>query len=468
MHRCHAAHYPARSFDPFPRRARPSVLLTPLSVTFVPEALPSSNPSSKEETRDSTPGTCENCGDSPPKATLRICPLYPHGNVICYSVAHTHDHLSSKAPQASLQASRTASSFVSPALSWDSQDTLVDMSSSLRLLPRGVHRILANSRNSFRVYTPARCFAAGSGLRNSEASAAPPPPPPPPPKAPKEETQALSAGGGTSAPIFLGTSKRLPEYNLSGKVILVTGAARGLGLVQAEALLEAGATVYALDRLEERSPKFKDVQRRATSELGTSLHYRHIDVRNIQGLNSIISKIAEQHGRIDGLLAAAGIQKELSALEYTAEDANTMFAVNLTGCLMTAQATAKAMIATSTPGAIVFIASMSGTIANRGLLCPAYNASKAGVIQLARNLAAEWGEHNIRVNTISPGYIVTEMVEELFQRFPERRNEWPKQNMLGRLSKPEDYRGAAVFLLSDASSFVTATDLRIDGGHTSW
>lgn len=90
------------------------------------------------------------------------------------------------------------------------------------------------------------------------------------------------------------------------------------------------------------------------------------------------------------------------------------------------------------------------------------------MIQLGRNLAAEWGIKNIRVNTISPGYIVTEMVQKLFERFPDRAVEWPKQNMLNKLSKPEDYRGAAVFLLSDASRFMTGADLRIDGGHAAW
>jgi NAD(P)-dependent dehydrogenase (short-subunit alcohol dehydrogenase family) len=104
----------------------------------------------------------------------------------------------------------------------------------------------------------------------------------------------------------------------------------------------------------------------------------------------------------------------------------------------------------------------------QGLICPAYNASKAAVIQLARNLAAEWGTYNIRVNTISPGYIVTAMVEKLFVEFPERRDQWPKENMLARLSRPEEYRGAAVFLLSDASSFMTGSDLRMDGGHAAW
>jgi NAD(P)-dependent dehydrogenase (short-subunit alcohol dehydrogenase family) len=98
----------------------------------------------------------------------------------------------------------------------------------------------------------------------------------------------------------------------------------------------------------------------------------------------------------------------------------------------------------------------------------AYNASKAAVIQLARNLAAEWGEHGIRVNTISPGYIVTAMTAGLFEAFPERKTAWPDANMLKRLSYPEEYRGAAIFLLSNASSFMTGADLRIDGGHCAW
>lgn len=215
-------------------------------------------------------------------------------------------------------------------------------------------------------------------------------------------------------------------------------------------------------------------------------------MRDVRVLNEVVQEVAEKHGRLDGLVAAAGIQQETPALEYTAEDANRMFEVNVTGVFMTAQAAAKQMIRFERGGSIALIASMSAGIANRvciarreslrtrilqrwtdgggrqGLICPAYNASKAGVVQLARNLASEWGEFGIRVNTISPGYIVTAMVEELFRQYPERRTEWPKQNMLGRLSKPEEYRGAAVFLISDASSFMTGADLRCDGGHSAW
>ncbi|KAI0006492.1 NAD(P)-binding protein [Xylariaceae sp. FL0662B] len=273
------------------------------------------------------------------------------------------------------------------------------------------------------------------------------------------------------APLENSPAGLLPEFSLKDKVIIVSGGAQGLGLVQTEALLEAGATVHVFDRQLEPTvgTKYDKVARRAREELGTSLTYHRVDIRsNLDDLNRITEKIAKEAGHIDGLIAAAGIQQETSALDYTAEDSDRMLAVNVTGALMTAQAVARQMIKNDLPGSIVLIASMSGSVANRNLFCPVYNASKAAVLQLSRNLAAEWGVKNIRVNTISPGYIVTEMVQKLFEKFPDREFEWPQQNMLNRLSKPEDYRGAAVFLLSDASRFMTGADLRIDGGHSAW
>ncbi|KAK0746439.1 hypothetical protein B0T18DRAFT_429405 [Schizothecium vesticola] len=263
---------------------------------------------------------------------------------------------------------------------------------------------------------------------------------------------------------------KLPPFSLQGRVIIVSGGARGLGLTQAEGLLEAGAVVHALDCLPdpEEGSEFARVAARAKNELGTSLTYHRVDVRNQKALNDIVGAIAEGAGRIDGLIAAAGIQQETPALEYSAEDSDKMLGVNVTGAFMTAQAVARELVKRKQKGSLVLIASMSGTVANRGLICPAYNASKAAVIQLARNLASEWGEHGIRVNTISPGYIVTAMTAGLFEAFPERKTAWPDANMLKRLSYPEEYRGAAVFLLSDASSFMTGADLRIDGGHCAW
>ncbi|KAI9682113.1 MAG: hypothetical protein M1817_000167 [Caeruleum heppii] len=344
------------------------------------------------------------------------------------------------------------------------------MSASLRILPRALR--FAPSRTSF---TSSNARAFSSCLPRASPSSPLEDPPrgqPPqnlaqaPPQPPKAEQENLAHG--KEAPTFLGTTKRNPEYNLGGKVVLVSGAARGLGLTQSEALLEAGATVYALDRLPAPSSEFYDVQKRAAKELGTTFHYRQIDVRDVEALNEVVEKIATEHGRLDGLIAAAGIQQETPAIDFKAEDADRMFGVNITGVFMTAQAAAKQMIRFGNGGSICMIGSMSGTVANRGLLCAAYNASKGGVLQLGRNLAAEWGQYGIRVNTLSPGYIVTKMVTMLFKDFPERERDWPLQNMLGRLSNPREYRGAAVFLISDASSFMTGSDLRIDGGHCAW
>jgi len=185
---------------------------------------------------------------------------------------------------------------------------------------------------------------------------------------------------------LLGSDKRLPEFNLVDRVVLISGGARGLGLTQAEALLEAGAKglylfsllslrgipphltsviVYALDRLEKPSPGFYEAQARATNNLGTSLHYRQIDVRDEAKLHAAVQTIADENGRLDGLIAAAGINEEHTALEYTAADFNKMMEINVTGAFLTAQAAARQMVKLGKGGSIVMIASMSGTIANR-------------------------------------------------------------------------------------------------------
>lgn len=187
--------------------------------------------------------------------------------------------------------------------------------------------------------------------------------PPSPPQVERENLDNPDPKAETAS--FLGTTKRMPEFNLTDKVVLVSGGARGLGLTQVEALLEAGATIYALDRLPEPSPDFFRVQKRAATELGTSLFYKQVDVRDVKSLNTIVEAIGDERGRLDGLVAAAGIQQETPALEYTAKDANTMFEVNITGVFMTAQAVAKQMIRFGNGGSIAIIASMSATVANR-------------------------------------------------------------------------------------------------------
>ena len=130
--------------------------------------------------------------------------------------------------------------------------------------------------------------------------------------------------------------------------------------------------VHAIDRLSEPSSDspFAIVRRKASEVLGTSFNYHQVDVTEVGQLNDVVQDIASRHGRLDGLIAAAGIQQETPALEYTAEDVNRMLNTNVTGVFMTAQAVARQMVQLGNGGSMVLIASMSGTVANRGLICP--------------------------------------------------------------------------------------------------
>lgn len=182
---------------------------------------------------------------------------------------------------------------------------------------------------------------------------------------PTKSFRAFYSASATDRPTLL------PEFSLKDKVIIVSGGGRGLGLVQSEALLEAGATVHAIDLLPVPTAdgEFAKVAKRA-EELGTSLTYHKLDVRDTETLNETVGAIAEKHGHIDGLIAAAGIQQETPALEYSREDSDKMLGVNVTGVFMTAQAVARQMIKRNQKGSLVLIGSMSGTVANRGLICP--------------------------------------------------------------------------------------------------
>ena len=160
-------------------------------------------------------------------------------------------------------------------------------------------------------------------------------------------------------------------FSLQSRVVLISGGARGVGLTQASALLQAGAKVHALDLLPDPSldPK-SDFSVVKSTYPSSSLTYHRVDVRDQDKLNQVVARIAGEEGRLDGLIAAAGIQQETPALEYTREDSDKMLGVNVTGVFMTAQAVAREMVKRKKGGSIVLIGSMSGTVANRGLICP--------------------------------------------------------------------------------------------------
>jgi D-arabinitol 2-dehydrogenase len=265
----------------------------------------------------------------------------------------------------------------------------------------------------------------------------------------------------------------LSHFDLVGKVFVVTGGGGGLGLCMAEGLAEAGGKVHCLDRAPSPPRTFYEAQERLKDELG-ALQYHQIDVTQNDTLEECISRIAAEKRRLDGLIAAAAIQQVTPALDFKKEDIMRMMEVNYTGVFLSARACARQMMKYKIQGSICLIASMSGTIANKGFIAPVYNSSKAAVVQLTRSLAMEWGRvkpdgtGGIRVNSLSPGHIVTPMVEENFRRGEASKVEWEENSMLGRLSMVEEYKAAGIFLLSPASSYMTAHDMKMDGGTTAW
>jgi NAD(P)-dependent dehydrogenase (short-subunit alcohol dehydrogenase family) len=146
--------------------------------------------------------------------------------------------------------------------------------------------------------------------------------------------------------------------------------------------------------------------------------------------------------------------------------------INVTGTFLCARSAAKIMQDQMVPGSIVMVASMSGHNVNKGVNTVPYNTSKSAVLQMSRNLAAEWGNDGvhppIRVNTVSPGYIMTPMTVPTFESQPELQRIWPEGNMLGRMSEVSEHLASFVFLLADGSSYMTASDLRADAGHCAW
>lgn len=225
---------------------------------------------------------------------------------------------------------------------------------------------------------------------------------------------------------------------------------------------------------EKPDQEWEEAQGRVVPEWGGSLTYMQQDVRDTEQLQQTIAQIADDNGQLNGVVAAAGIVQNTPALDYDIGDVTKMLSTNYTGVFMTAQAAAEAMLKYKCRGSICIIASMSGIVANKGMLSPVYNSSKAAVIQLARNLAMEWGRiredgsGGIRVNCLSPGHIDTPMVQELFKEDPGLQKTWQRENMLGRLATTSEFKGAALFLLSAASSFMTGNNLVIDGGHSAW
>ncbi|KAL7272483.1 hypothetical protein RUND412_004703 [Rhizina undulata] len=266
-------------------------------------------------------------------------------------------------------------------------------------------------------------------------------------------------------------SKRtLQTFSLEGKVAVVTGGARGLGYVMTQALAESGADVAIVDlngaeaatAAEKLRNYFKD------DDHFPNITSHQSDVSNPTTVKSTISEILSKHnGKIDVLVTAAGICENFKAEEYPYDRMQKMWGINVDGTYLCAAEIARHLIERKSGGSMVFIGSMSGAIVNVPQPQAPYNASKAAVRHLASSFAVEWAAHGIRVNCISPGYMLTAMTGKILEANPDLKAKWTGLTPQGKMGDPQDLAGAVVYLASDASAYVTGADLRIDGGYTS-
>ncbi len=246
-------------------------------------------------------------------------------------------------------------------------------------------------------------------------------------------------------------------FSLKGKTALVTGAGRGIGQYVAVALAKAGANIAALSR-----SGMEDTVRLVREAGGKALEIR-ADVTRENEVDAAIVKTLEEFGSLDIVFNNAGICMHQTTLEATVAEFREVVDVNLTGIFIVARAAGRTMIDRKIRGSIINMASMSGSVVNIPQWQCSYNASKAGVIHLTRSLAAEWAEHGIRVNSISPGYVATPMSADVPQ---ELKDAWMPLIPLHRMCEPEELIPAILCLACDASGYTTGSDYMIDGGYT--
>ena len=243
-------------------------------------------------------------------------------------------------------------------------------------------------------------------------------------------------------------------YNLNNKVAIVTGASRGIGLEIANKLSQSGANIVLIgrniDSLRLVEPK---IQSNGVKVLSVAL-----DVSDFDSFNNTIKKVHEKFGKIDILVNNAGITKDNIIMRLNENDWDDVININLKGCFNGIKAVSRPMIK-SKFGRIINITSVIGLIGNSGQ--SNYAASKAGIIGLTKSISKELGSRNITVNAIAPGYIQTEMTQNLND---ELKKDLLESIPLQRFGKPEEIADLVCFLASDKASYITGQTLNVDGG----
>lgn len=244
------------------------------------------------------------------------------------------------------------------------------------------------------------------------------------------------------------------NFSLSGKTAMVTGGASGIGAAIAAAFVAKGARVAVVDL-------DGDAARQRAAELGSDSAGFAGNVADPASVTAVVDDVIAAFGRIDILVNSAGIVMLAPAEELPLDAWTKTIAVNLTGTFLVSQAVGQHML-TAGGGAIVNMASQAATVALDQHV--AYCASKFGVVGVSKVLASEWGPRGVRVNTISPTVVLTELGRKAWDG--PRGDELKKQIPAGRFAYPDEIAAAAVFLASDAAAMITGADLLVDGGYT--
>lgn len=247
----------------------------------------------------------------------------------------------------------------------------------------------------------------------------------------------------------------LDQFSLAGKAAIVTGASRGLGAGMAEGLAEAGADVVVVAssaRIHETAAKITALGRKCVAV--------QTDLADIKAVPQVIDTALANFGKIDILINCAGIIRRAPAIEFSEKDWDDVMNINLKTLFFMSQAAAKEMVKQG-GGKIINVASLLSF--QGGIIVPSYTASKSGVAGVTKALANEWAAHGINVNAIAPGYMATEMTEAL-QKSAERAPAILSRIPQGRWGTPDDMKGAAVYLASEASNYLQGNIIVVDGG----
>lgn len=248
----------------------------------------------------------------------------------------------------------------------------------------------------------------------------------------------------------------LDQFKLDGKVAVVTGSATGLGQGIALGLAEAGADIAGVYN---RRPPTETQAR--IEKLGRKFLGIRADLVSIEPIPAIVEKTVARFGHLDILVNNAGIIRRSPSIEYTEKDWDEVMSVNLKSVFFLCQAAARQFVKQGSGGKIVNIASLLSF--QGGILIPPYTASKSGLSGITKLLANEWAKENINVNAIAPGYMETDAAMPLLKD-PVRSKSLIARIPAGRWGQPEDLQGLAVFLASDASSYVNGFTIAVDGG----